>query len=450
MPPGDEESNSEGSHYASISSAGYYAADKPSTWGDCDQESKLFSKFKMQLSIFRFMAMIGVGLLTLRTKSVLNVQTALEFDEPILGADVSDHSADGEGPTTKSRIPHIIHQSYISLEKLPPAWADTPARWKKMHPQYEYKFWSDEDNRNLIKDHYPWFLETYDSYPNPIQRADAARYFAVLHYGGIYADLDILPLRDATPLLDWLSSAYDNDHAEMIVAETHNLGLTNALFAAVRRSPVLDEFVHSLPDHKRPVGGLEFAVPHFGVLLSTGPTRFWIFFNNYRDRILTLSPAGWGQCHQCRQGKAGECKVVDNSFFETTKGGSWHKWDTKIFNFIFCFPQLFTWAILGLSIVIWKLWLESAVCSRSCFCRVSAPFAECLPLTDMSAVINAAEKTEIVGSGKKVKTGRGAGSEGVKFCDCRHIPNPGKQCPWVLKKRDAVAYVGVLWALYVI
>ena len=51
--------------------------------------------------------------------------------------------------------------------------------------------WSDEDNRALIADHYPWFLDIYDAYPKPIMRCDAARYF-ILHFeGGVYSDLDV-------------------------------------------------------------------------------------------------------------------------------------------------------------------------------------------------------------------------------------------------------------------
>jgi mannosyltransferase OCH1-like enzyme len=37
---------------------------------------------------------------------------------------------------------------------------------------------------------YPWFLETFDGYVYPIQRADAIRYFVLHHFGGIYIDLD--------------------------------------------------------------------------------------------------------------------------------------------------------------------------------------------------------------------------------------------------------------------
>jgi len=37
---------------------------------------------------------------------------------------------------------------------------------------------------------YPWFLETFDGYVYPIQRADAIRYFVLYYFGGIYIDLD--------------------------------------------------------------------------------------------------------------------------------------------------------------------------------------------------------------------------------------------------------------------
>lgn len=37
---------------------------------------------------------------------------------------------------------------------------------------------------------YPWFLNTYDGYRFPVQRVDSLRYFLMLHFGGIYLDLD--------------------------------------------------------------------------------------------------------------------------------------------------------------------------------------------------------------------------------------------------------------------
>ena len=88
-------------------------------------------------------------------------------------------------------IPKIIHQSWKTKD-IPNIWKEYHKTWMEKFPTSEYKhiLWTDEDNRNLIKEHYPWFLETYDGYPKNIQRADSVRYFYLFHYGGIYADLD--------------------------------------------------------------------------------------------------------------------------------------------------------------------------------------------------------------------------------------------------------------------
>lgn len=52
------------------------------------------------------------------------------------------------------------------------------------------QMWTDAKSRELIATEYPWFLNTFDNYSQPIQRADAIRYFVLAHFGGVYIDLD--------------------------------------------------------------------------------------------------------------------------------------------------------------------------------------------------------------------------------------------------------------------
>lgn len=54
------------------------------------------------------------------------------------------------------------------------------------HFSSEHRFWTDDNIRQLIQKQYPWFLDTFDEYPYPIQRVDAGRYFILYHYGGVY------------------------------------------------------------------------------------------------------------------------------------------------------------------------------------------------------------------------------------------------------------------------
>ena len=92
------------------------------------------------------------------------------------------------------KIPKIIHQQW-KTETVPKKFMKWRTKWLEYYPESEYThmLWTDTNGRQLIQDHYPWFLKTYDAYRYNINRADAARYFILHHYGGIYADLDYEP-----------------------------------------------------------------------------------------------------------------------------------------------------------------------------------------------------------------------------------------------------------------
>ncbi|DBA86805.1 TPA: hypothetical protein ACH3X2_005387 [Trebouxia sp. C0005] len=90
-------------------------------------------------------------------------------------------------------------------------------------------FWTDKDNRDLIADKFPWFLSTYDSLPHAVQRADCARYFYMLQYGGCYFDLDFESLKPLEPLLADVQVAL----GYMSKNIPHELSLPNAFLASV-------------------------------------------------------------------------------------------------------------------------------------------------------------------------------------------------------------------------
>ncbi len=70
-----------------------------------------------------------------------------------------------------------------------------------------WQLWTEKASRDFIELEYPWFLKTYDRYSFPVQRVDAVRYFLLLHYGGIYIDLDNVRISD--PLLCSVSGLAD-------------------------------------------------------------------------------------------------------------------------------------------------------------------------------------------------------------------------------------------------
>jgi mannosyltransferase OCH1-like enzyme len=94
-------------------------------------------------------------------------------------------------PKIMSNIPKIIHQTApADKTRWHPIWEKCQNSWKHYFPEWEYRFWTDEDLDTFIKTKYAWFYPIYVSYPKQIQRVDSARYFILNEYGGLYADMD--------------------------------------------------------------------------------------------------------------------------------------------------------------------------------------------------------------------------------------------------------------------
>jgi mannosyltransferase OCH1-like enzyme len=134
-------------------------------------------------------------------------------------------------------IPKILHQTWKN-ETVPEEWAIAQYTCLDLHPDYRYivfsqhflslmKLWTDASSREFIKNEYPWFLPTFDSYTFNIQRADVIRYFALYHYGGTYLDLDLVlyldyllilalssPIRFITVVLTLATENRSNGHIE--------------------------------------------------------------------------------------------------------------------------------------------------------------------------------------------------------------------------------------------
>ncbi|KAK9840663.1 hypothetical protein WJX81_008195 [Elliptochloris bilobata] len=113
------------------------------------------------------------------------------------------------------KIPHFVHQFWHE-SGLPSAAAHRQRTWKAAHPHWEYKLWTHVDNKQLVAEHYAWFKDTYDSLPEPAMQDEAARFLNLHHYGGMYADLQLVALRATDDLvashkLVLASAAHDDD-----------------------------------------------------------------------------------------------------------------------------------------------------------------------------------------------------------------------------------------------
>jgi mannosyltransferase OCH1-like enzyme len=96
-------------------------------------------------------------------------------------------------------IPKVLHQSWPKRQ-VPRTLAAHMQSWRQLQPEWAFRFWTDSDNEDLVKQHYPWLLKAWQ-WLSPIQRADMARLLYMDRWGGVYADLDVQLLQPLAPLL---------------------------------------------------------------------------------------------------------------------------------------------------------------------------------------------------------------------------------------------------------
>ena len=224
-------------------------------------------------------------------------------------------------------IPKIIHQTWKTTQ-VPDHWKESHERWKSI-PGWEYKLWTDEDNRNLIKDNYPWFLEKFDSYKYGIQRADAIRYFILHKFGGVYCDLDLAPANDFNSFFESYS---DNEVILSLNRPGNDAGSQNITNAIMMSKPGSQFWVQVWDLLNDPFKYNRWKSPlskthYFHILFTTGPGIISDAYHNWseNDKVVCIP----GSILQPEIGS--EDKV---SKIKTLEGSSWHEGDAKFFKFL--------------------------------------------------------------------------------------------------------------------
>jgi len=86
-------------------------------------------------------------------------------------------------------IPKIIHQTWKNTT-IPEEFAGYQKKLIELHPDWEYRLWTDEQNLEFVKQNFADFYEVFIRLPKNIMRADVIRYLIMYKIGGLYLDLD--------------------------------------------------------------------------------------------------------------------------------------------------------------------------------------------------------------------------------------------------------------------
>jgi len=198
--------------------------------------------------------------------------------------------------------------------------------------------WTDASSREFIAEHYPWFLDNFDDYTYPIQRADAIRYFVLHHYGGVYLDLDVGCLRPLDPLLIY----------PVILPKTIPVGVSNDLMFAEKGHPFLAQTIHNLItfDHS-------WIINYPTVMFSTGPMFLSAQYGLYTASHPPTPEHPGGEVRilpKSLYGKNAKPGEAPHSFFSHYYGSSWHADDAAFIGFLGKWGKGLMW--VGLVVLI--------------------------------------------------------------------------------------------------
>lgn len=225
------------------------------------------------------------------------------------------------------KIPKIIHQTY-KTDRIPGEFVDYRKSWIQNHPDWEYRLWTDYENRLFIKNNYEWFLPVYDRYPEKIMRIDAVRYFILDYFGGLYVDLDFESLKNIEPLLHEKEIVFGQ---EPVAHTTYNRAKKRGL-----KRIISNAFMASTPDNrfwKYLFQELVKSKNKTGVLDATGPFFLSGTVEKYENKedLEIISPEliypinnqeNWKQ--YCRE-KSYEIQNTGNIYAVHHWRGSWIK-----------------------------------------------------------------------------------------------------------------------------
>jgi hypothetical protein len=125
-----------------------------------------------------------------------------------------------------NKIPKIIHQIWVGKKEIPPKYITFMEGWKKLHPDWEYKLWTDQDI-----DSFPWEdKDTFLKAKNPAMKGDIWGYEIIYKYGGVYIDCDMECIRPLDPIHERLTSyfGWDSPSKEVIAASIY-AGMSGSL-----------------------------------------------------------------------------------------------------------------------------------------------------------------------------------------------------------------------------
>ena len=217
-------------------------------------------------------------------------------------------------------IPKKIMQTWKTND-LPDKWKPTQVSINKYMSTWEYTLMTDEMNRSFVNEYFPSFLKYYDSFPYPIQRADAIRYCWLYINGGLYLDCDF-------ELLGPLDELFVENYDLFLLASSNTPDvITNGFIAAKPGNKIFLDMIEEMKTPAR-FSSIE---RHLLVMNTTGPMAF--------NRVVRRNNTTFKQLPSNKLNPYTICEKVynkPNTLMRPLEGSSWVGGVASVYQWCYC------------------------------------------------------------------------------------------------------------------
>ena len=239
-------------------------------------------------------------------------------------------------------IPKIIHTSFKTYESIPKEYNEVFKSWKVINPDWQVKFYSYKDNDNLVKNNFPWLYDTYKNFYFDEQRLDMAKACYLYLYGGLYVDVNYLPLANIDPL-------FYKSNAELYFAYNNNNNenkIVTSFMASKQKNSFWLTYLKNIIGDK----GYIFSTKYGIINSTTGSQKITDLMNNYNGTVGKLPYNEINSCTECNENcnKSFYFHVINNG---NINGQILSDIDVVLFKFIYCFLKK-NWFLITFTIVI--------------------------------------------------------------------------------------------------
>lgn len=188
-------------------------------------------------------------------------------------------------------IPRTVHQMWKS--KVLDYWIFKKGQ-KSVQEHFkgwDYVFWDDAEIDSFLQKHYPRFYTDWSRLMPYIKKVDVSRYLILHHYGGVYADLDVV-FKDAPDLYLEGAKLFSYRSTQALAKGWNFLG---------------NAFMGSEASHPFWIGAVEYMLSlpmNTAVLNHTGPLALGEYYAMLPEKpeMLVLSPDVFDN-ERCQDGK---------------------------------------------------------------------------------------------------------------------------------------------------